>query len=292
MTEASRFWTTGDYGDGATAYTMAQIAEVFRVLLTSDNYATQGVLKGYLNDLAVTGATSPLSVDTGSAIVYGFFYTNDDSKSVAVATPSEGTTGHRLVLRASWSTTQTVRITLLSSADGTADIPAVTQTPGTTYDITLATLTITTLGAITLTDARSYCHIPTQISTADMDADSVDDTVVGNRVPALTRRQGGSATDWTSSGTNDYTPTTVRMECGVITNTSTGADSGSVTATFPIAFAYPPLVFPTYGGDATAYPMAVSALNASSTQVTIVWHTTDASTPTNPVFHWLAIGPE
>lgn len=292
MAELSRFWTTGDYGDGATAYTMAEIAEVFRALFTSDNYATQGVLKGYLNDLAVTGVTSPLSVNTGAAMVYGFFYTNSAAKSVTITTPTNGTTGHRLVLRASWSTTQTVRIYDIASADGTADIPAVTQTAGTTYDISLATFTVTTLGAITLTDVRNYCHFATMAATANMDADSVDDTVAGNRVARLDRRQGGSATSWEDYGTTTYTPTTTRIQCGVITDTSSGVDNGTVVVTFPVAFSYKPIPLAMYQGDIRSYPMAVSALDVDATQTTIYWKTTDASTPTNPVFFWVAMGPE
>jgi hypothetical protein len=292
MAQTSRFWTTDGNGDGATAYTMAEIAEVFRTAFTSDNYATQGVLKGYLNGLAVSGTASPISVATGAAMVYGFFYTNDAALDVAVATPISGTTGHRLVLRASWSTTQTVRVYDIASADGTATIPAVTQTPGTTYDITLATFTITTGGVIAVTDARAYCHYPTMTAAGFLDADSVDDTIAGNRVPRLDRRQGGSASVWETEGSTDYTPTTVRMQCGVIADTSTGANNGDVVVTFPVAFSQKPIVLATYAGNAETYPLVVGTLDVDATQCTIHWCSAFGAGPTNPAFSWLAVGPE
>lgn len=136
---------------------------------------------GHLNELAVTGAASPVAVNTGAALVDGIPYENTASVNQAIATPSVGTTGHRIVLRASWAA-QTVRITDIASADGVAAIPAAVQIAGTTYDITLATLTITTGGVITLTDARSYLHYTTKVSTAMLD----DLGVTGAKVAAAT----------------------------------------------------------------------------------------------------------
>jgi hypothetical protein len=105
--------------------------------------------------LAVSGAASPVSVATGAALVYGLPYENTAIVTQAIATPSVGTTGHRIALRASWAA-QTVRVVDIASADGTAAIPALVQSPGVTYDIPLATLTITTGGVITVTDARVF----------------------------------------------------------------------------------------------------------------------------------------
>jgi hypothetical protein len=291
MAQTSRFWTTDGNGDGATAYTMAEIAEVFRTAFTSDNYATQGVLKGYLNGLAVSGTASPISVATGAAMVYGFFYTNDAALDVAVATPISGTTGHRLVLRASWSTTQTVRVYDIASADGTATIPAVTQTPGTTYDITLATFTITTGGVIAVADARSYCAYPSYWTTSDMQTDSVDDTVAGNRVVRLDRRQGGDATAWDEVGTTDYTPTMVRMQCGSI-SASVNADNGAITVTFPTAFSDHPAVFCSYSGtDVATIELSCGIGTTNATAASIRWKTTATITQTI-TFSWIAVGPE
>jgi hypothetical protein len=49
----------------------------------------------------------------------------------------------------------------------------VTQSAGTTWEITIATLTITTGGVITLTDARVYCHINAKVASAAIDDSAV-----------------------------------------------------------------------------------------------------------------------
>lgn len=158
MTEDSWWWTTDGTGDGTnTGYTQAEVAQFYRYLFTSDP-TTQCVVPGVLNELAPAGVASPVTIDTGYGICDGMAYKNDASLNVAVATPVVGTTGHRVVLEAKWGATQEVRVALLSSADGTPDIPACTQTSGTEYEVSLATLTITTGGTITLTDDRGYCE--------------------------------------------------------------------------------------------------------------------------------------
>lgn len=174
MAQSSIFWPTSGVGDGAAQYTDAQLfAWLRRTFLRS--ITTEGVHAGHLNELACTGAVSPVAVNTGAALVDGIPYENTASVNQTIATPSVGTTGHRIVLRANWAA-QTVRITDIASADGVAAIPAAVQIAGTTYDITLATLTITVGGVITLTDARSYLHYTTKVNTAMLDAGAVGST--------------------------------------------------------------------------------------------------------------------
>lgn len=169
MTEKAFLWTTGATGDGASTYTQAEAFGIFRRMFVTTP-ATQGVLKGFEGDLAVTGTSSPISVAKGAAIVYGCPYLSDAATSVAVTTPSVGTTGHRVVLQMGWAA-QTVRIALKSSADGTATIPDVTQEVNTTWEISLASLTITTGGVISVTDTRAYCQPLGVMKTANI-ADS------------------------------------------------------------------------------------------------------------------------
>lgn len=164
MAEHSSFWTTNGTGDGS-AYTQAQLAAMWKRLFTPSGY---GVLFGYANELAVSGTSSPISVATGAAVVQGFMYENDAAKSITVPTPAIGTTGHRVVLRVDWSA-QTVRVVLKSSSDGVATLPALTQTINTVYEISLAGLTITTGGVITLTDERSYAVFATKIAGNQID---------------------------------------------------------------------------------------------------------------------------
>lgn len=148
MAEKSFLWADGTGGD-ESPISEADTADLFKALLGG-----YGVLRGYQNELACTVSGLNVLTDTGWAISRtGYPYRNTASKSTAITTPSIGTTGHRIVLREN-TTSNTVRITDVASADGTSAIPAAAST-----DVTLATLTITTLGVITLTDAREYAGL-------------------------------------------------------------------------------------------------------------------------------------
>lgn len=289
MAESSIFWTTGSTGDGASPYTQAQIfAWLLRTFVNAP--ATEGILKGYANEMAPSGVASPVAIATGAAMVYGIPYENTAPVNVAVPTPVIGTTGHRIVLRASWAA-QTVRVVLLSSSDGVAAIPAATQTPGTTYDHTLATLTITTGGVITLTDARGYLHPNIKVATQNVDDDAIDDTKVGNRVPQLYRRQGGSADYWTTPGTTDYTPGAVRMQCGSTTVTiNAGSYSKTQSVNLPVAFSHPPLVVASFTGllSEEAHVTAESEVSTLTIQV----QRTQTTGTMSFTVAWVAIGAE
>jgi hypothetical protein len=154
MAESSILWDTNATGDGTdTGYTETQLFDLYRSLFTrSANYG--GVAPDMLNELAVTGTATPVSINTGMAIVYGIPYFNSASVTVAIATPAALTRVDRIVLRASWAA-QTVRITRIAGTEG-AGTPAMTQSAGTTWDVPLATVSITTGGVITVTDAREW----------------------------------------------------------------------------------------------------------------------------------------
>jgi hypothetical protein len=64
--------------------------------------------------------------------------------------------------------TRTVRITRIAGIEG-AGAPAITQTAGTTWDIPLAQVSITTGGAITLTDQRTFAYFATKVKTSMLD---------------------------------------------------------------------------------------------------------------------------
>lgn len=191
MALQSIFWTTNGTGDGAAAYTQAQVTEWLRKFLLADP-AGEGVIPGVGGDLAVTGTSSPVAVAAGAALVYGFPAWSSASENVTVPTPVIGTTGHRIVLRANWSA-QTVRVERISSSDGVAAFPALTQTAGTTWEISLATLTITTGGIITVTDARQYAHFNTKLSGANLDSASVPAAKLASGA-ALANLDNGSVT--------------------------------------------------------------------------------------------------
>ncbi len=163
MAESSIFWTTGGAGDGASPYTMSQIFDWLRRTFTK-GAANQGVLLGYGGDLAVSGTSSPVSVAAGAAYVYGIPYENTAALTVAIPTPAASTRVDRIVLRANWAA-QTVRITRIAGTEG-AGAPALTQNPGTSYDIPLAQVSITTGGVITVADEREFAEFATVLEPA------------------------------------------------------------------------------------------------------------------------------
>ena len=175
MAESSLGWTTSGTGDGSSSgYTMAQFTEWQRMLFAGVTGSDlSGVAPDYLNKLAVSGTSSPVAVNTGGALVYGFPYFNTASVNVVVPTPNTSTRIDRVVLRADWAA-QTVRITRVAGTEG-AGAPALTQTAGTTWDMPLAQASITTGGAITLTDEREFLTLlgDLSVSTAKVINDAI-----------------------------------------------------------------------------------------------------------------------
>lgn len=169
MTEKTLFMYTngfdGDSGDGAAAYTEEEFRGYNHAILAGE-VANAGVLSGVLNELAVSGSTSPLSVATGRAIVNGFHYQNLSSAvSLTVTTPSIGDTGGRVVVRVNLTAANTPpnentgRVRVITSADGTSSIPAMTQTAATTWDIPLATFVIDTSGNIWTDSSKTVAGV-------------------------------------------------------------------------------------------------------------------------------------
>ncbi len=171
MAEFSIFWTTGTSGDGTSTYTETQLTDWLRRVFNGG--PNQGVLKGFLNGLAVSGVASPVDVATGGASVYGFPYENTAVVTVAIPTPSVSTRVDRIVLRASWAA-HTVRITRIAGTEG-AGAPAITQTPATTYDIPLAQVSINTGGVITVIDERQWLR-PNVMPPSDFEGGWIDCT--------------------------------------------------------------------------------------------------------------------
>lgn len=126
-----------------------------------------------------------------------------------------------------------------------------------------------------------------QVVAAGIAVDTVDDTIVGNRVPALTRRAGGSATDWSTYGTTTYTPTSVRMQAGAVLSNGSGVS----TVTFPVAFSQPPLVF-LQGADPVAYGSVTVVSAISTTQFSFFARDNYSTGIRQLPINWLAIGSE
>ena len=276
MAERSQFWdTAGAVGDGADTYGAVQLRDMLRAIWTPAGASSEGVLAGYGGGLAVSGASSPVSVASGCAMVSGVYYQNTASVNVAVPTPSTGTTKHRVVLQALWGTTQTVRLALISSADGTNSYPALTQSDNSRWEIPIAGVTIDTAGAITLEDQRDYCHLATAL---------------------VHRRQGGSSSAWNSAGSSSYRVGGTRVQLGCISVSWSGDDKSDLaTVTFPQAYSQTPKVrsLIIVSNDANARKCVLSIESLSKTQLQIRGQRCDLTnvTATYPV-QWTVAGPK
>lgn len=182
MAEKSIFWTTGATGDGATAYTQAEVIRWMRQMWLADT-AEEGVMKGYENELEATGTATPVAVNTGAALIYGFPYWNTASVNVAIPTPAASTRIDRIVLRAGWAA-QTVRITRIAGTEG-AGAPAITQTDGVTWDLKICQASITTGGIITITDDRDWARPNIGVDENMLDASVAGDALSGGDGSAL-----------------------------------------------------------------------------------------------------------
>ncbi len=165
MAEKSWLWTTGGAGDGSTTYTRTDWSNIIKVV--SECHAFEGVSPGFLNSFAATPSANNVSIASGGAVVDGKPYLNDAAVNVNIPSAVGGgnTRIDRIVLRADW-TSQTVRITRIAGTDAASPVPpAITQNPGSVYDIKLYQVTVDTAGNVTVTtEERVY----TQIANADI----------------------------------------------------------------------------------------------------------------------------
>lgn len=291
MTQTSYPWGGTTVGDGALApYTDDEWSDIWRKVRTTDR-TTQGVLPDYASELAVSNpAGTTIRVASGAAIVDGKFYENDTNADFSVTAPVSGTNYYRVVLRKSWSA-QTVRLALIGP--NTVGAPALTQTDGTTWEIALATVSITSTNTVTVTDTRTYVVHNSKKPLS----------LLSQPVVPITARVGGSASDWNEPGTTVYTvtPGTVKHFIGtgsiVIPSGDTAAET---TVSFPSSFTDGPIVRagvnegvigPNQRGPyAHAYTLELSE---TTEMIVHVSRASDASTVGSDTveFWWEAIGP-
>lgn len=294
--ESSQFWTTGSTGDGASSYTAAQWATMLQAMFQS-NAATEGILAVSGGQLVVSSpANNQTQVMDGYALVAGMFYKNLSQGTLSVTSPTSGTTGYRVVLRANYSA-QTVRITLIASPDGNSSIPALVQTANTTWDIPLASFQITTGGAIqNLTDNRTYCHFNTRVNSAMLDSGSVGSSQIAAGAVGNTQLASGSVSDSNvnsgisssklSAGTNsNFVVGSVRVQTGVFATTSKNFQ----TINFPTAFSGTPVLL-CQNIDPGNTQQTINVFSLSSTSAAIYIYDS-ASTGQSMSVQWIAIGP-
>ena len=293
-------------------YSADQWAELYKILFTGDNAATRGPLKNVLNDLAVTNpSSSNIQVNTGWGICNGHLIKNDAAvtftppnpstnpridvvvmvqNNTAVARTAGVASGNNLVFPNSLTDYNglsslppyTCRLAILRGTEaGSPTAPTLDVDSATLFMVPLAQYQISTGGTVSaLTDRRAYAL---EVDTPQIADDAVDDTKVGDRVPQLYRRQGGSASNWSSPGTTNYTPGAVRIQTGVI------AVNGSQAVTFPVPFSAAPVVLTTPNG--TNAQSGVGNASVTTSGFTAILQDSGGSSSSGNVF-WLAIGPE
>jgi len=126
------------------------------------------------------------------------------------------------------------------------------------------------------------------VTAAKMAAAAVDDTIAGNRVLTLKKRQGGDASNWATAGTSNYNPTLTTRQVGTVSLVFSGASFAQSTVTFPSAFSAVPIA----GACAlnSGFVMAITAISA--TQMTVyALQFQDAGLSGTYSFMWWADGP-
>jgi len=198
MAERSLFWDGTAVGD-AVAITQTHMQDWF-FRCVAGAYDSRGIVRGWRNELAVSGTSSPVTVATGGAIVYGMFYDADEANSVNVTTPSSGLSRYDLiVLRRSWAT-QTVRIARVVGVAGAIPaVPALTQTAGTIWEIPLATVLVNDAGLLTVTDTRQFCALLTEWGANIVTAGMYEEG-------AVTAAKRPDRTRWDFRGANEIRP--------------------------------------------------------------------------------------
>lgn len=236
--EKSILWSTTGTGDGTgSGYTADNMFELWRALVAGKNSTNlSGVVPDYQNKLAVSGASSPVAVATGSAVVYGIPYFNSASVNVTVPTPATATRIDRIVLRASWAA-QTVRITRVAGVEG-GGAPSLTQSAGVTWDMPLALVQVTTGGVVTITDEREYVALVPDggIATAKLadlavtTAKLADSAVTSAKIADGTIAAGDLASDAvTTAKIADGAVTSAKIADGTIAAVDLAADAVTTT---------------------------------------------------------------
>ena len=154
-------------------------------------------------------------------------------------------------------------------------------------DVTMGgTVTVGALGGTGVVGATQLAS--NAVTTAKVADDSITSAKAGDMLPALLGRQGGSASAWLTSGTNNYTSSiTPRIQFGSVAVSLSASPTGSTNVTFPVAFSAPPIIF----FQSLDNYIASGAPSASAVSVALRY-VPGTNLTTSVGVSWLAIGPE
>lgn len=110
----------------------------------------------------------------------------------------------------------------------------------------------------------------------------------------ITKRQGGSGSDWDAGGTTNYTPSVslTKIQAGSAAMTFSAESLKSVDVTFPTAFTYKPIVFlqVVYNSGISTYPFQIEALTYNIRTTAFNLSVGGGTMTGTLVINWLAIG--
>lgn len=160
MTVVSWPWDGTSTGDANQApYTSSEYAQFVRVQLDDHGVSPNPRLHIPVSafnygSLQVTGTASPVTIATGYCFIAGYTFMCTVAETLAIPTPGANPRRDRVVLRIDWAA-QSITIARLAGVEAANPTPPVlTQTIGTTYEVSLAQVHITTGGVITVLDER------------------------------------------------------------------------------------------------------------------------------------------
>lgn len=130
------------------------------------------------------------------------------------------------------------------------------------------------------------------VGTSELADDSVTYEKAGDGIIQFPERQGGSNTNWISTGTTTYQLGGIRMHMGArLVNINAGSANATLSAvTYPTAYANPPLVFAqVYSPNKVTW--IVDALDATDFDVIVTRKDeTDTGSQWAVVVFWLSVG--
>ena len=157
MTELSIPWPGKTVGD-AGPYTSEQWRELWEAGLEIPQDA--GFLYPFFP--IVSGTPTPISVAPANtdvrAFAFGRYYETDETESLAVSTPAGSTRFDLIVLRQDWAL-QTTRYAVRQGVEGAGIAPDPVQLLGSTYEIPVSEIEVTTGGAITHRPRLQFVNI-------------------------------------------------------------------------------------------------------------------------------------
>ena len=177
MAETSLLWDGDSVGD-AGPYDQDSFSKIFSMVMSS-SLSTEGVLVGKQSELVVSNPSGlTIRVASGNAIVDGTMYDNTANVDLSTSAPVSGYYYYTVMLKKSF-VTQTIRITL--SSPSAVSYPALVQTAGVTWEISLAQVRVSAAGLVTVTDARIFCKFASLVTPANLNSEAFPYTTNGDQ---------------------------------------------------------------------------------------------------------------